>query len=121
MRMVHALAIAVILGIVAGCATPQTPPQEAYTAEATYVALAKAELAYETGAGADPVVIAGIKAADQTAYDAVVAARKAAEAGDSINLPVLRSAANSAVAALSNYLVQKGIAAGSAGDVKGAK
>lgn len=108
-----ALALLVLIGCafgLAACAAPQDSAQTVYALEASYNALAQVETAYEQSAQADPAVSAHIKALDQVAYDALVAARNAAESGQSSAVTTSLAAGQSALADLANYLAQEGVA-----------
>jgi hypothetical protein len=83
--MRKALALILALGLVAcsAIAVPKTPAQTVYALEGAYAAAARAELAYTVSPHADPGTVEAIRKADTVAYDALVAAQKAVQSGQS--------------------------------------
>ncbi len=83
--MRKALALILALGLVAcsAIAVPKTPAQTVYALEGAYATAARAELAYTVSPHADPGTVEAIRKADTVAYDALVAAQKAVQSGQS--------------------------------------
>lgn len=112
MKLCRKFAISIVVLLLAACATgPVTLPQGAYQAQSDYIAAGKVMLAYgnlpRCGQPTSPIVcsqqsvVDQLKAADNIAYNAVVAAENTARTpGAGANLATAQTAATEAVAAL---------------------
>ncbi len=110
---IGALLLAAMIGVgLSACADvplPQDQAQTVYALESAYEAAATVEVNYIASTGADPAVVKAMRAADEPAYDALVAARKAVASHDSAAAAAGISAAESAIGTLTTYLQSKGL------------
>lgn len=96
---------ALALSLLSGCAAlPSKPGQAMAAAEVAYTSAARAEASYISRPGADPAVVARIRALDNDAYAALLAARASSDAGQ----PVRAAVALAASAAVTQYLMSQG-------------
>ncbi len=109
MRKAAILVLALALAACAAVPVPKTPGQTVYALEGAYTTAARAEVAYMANPHADATAIKAIRAADQVAYDDLVAAQKAVQSGKSATAAAAISTASDAIDALAKLLHAKGI------------
>lgn len=93
----------VLLAACSSVPVPQDQAQTVFALEGAYTTAAQGELSYINLVHPDAATLAIIKDADKAAYDAVSAAQKAVQSGDSAAIASAISAAQSAINALSKY------------------
>ena len=91
-----------------GIPVPQDTPQTVYALDATYQAAEKAALVYIQAPNPDKTIVGQIKYYGDAAHDALKAASVAIAANNGTSAAALQ-AAQAAISAFSNYLIQHGL------------